>query len=84
MKFLPSLLHPLLAVVALSLLAYSGNAASIPGLVNTGLGTNGALLPTGATNAYWRLVQSADAATPGPNVIVVNDSLFRKPRRRYV
>src|SRR6185503_19430870 len=51
-------------------------AASIPGLFNTGVGTNGVVLATGAIDPHYKMVQSADASFPGPNAIVVNDQLF--------
>ncbi|HYV29515.1 MAG TPA: lamin tail domain-containing protein, partial [Candidatus Binatia bacterium] len=51
-------------------------AAPIPGLFNTGVGTNGALLANSAVDPHYRLIQSADAAAPGPNAFVVNDTLF--------
>jgi len=49
-------------------------AAPIPGLYNTGVGTNGALLGNGAVDPHYRLVQSPDASAPGPNTVVVNDT----------
>src|SRR6266545_2629397 len=64
------------AACVLVLVPLSLGAATIPGLFNTGVNDSGALLATGAVDSHWRLIQSADAATPGPNVIVVNDQLF--------
>src|SRR6266542_4082952 len=51
-------------------------AAPIPGLFNTGVGTNGVLLVNGAVDPHYRLLQSADTSAPGPNVFVVTDTLF--------
>jgi len=49
-------------------------ADPIPGLFNTGVDDQGNLLPAGAVDPHYRLVQSADAAFPGPNAYVVNDA----------
>ncbi len=51
-------------------------AAPIPGLFNTGVGTNGVLLVNGAVDPHYRLVQSADTSAPGPNTFAVTDTLF--------
>src|SRR4029453_12437095 len=48
-------------------------AAPIPGLFNTGVNTNGALLSGGVIDPHYKLVQSSDGSAPGPNVFVVND-----------
>jgi len=56
--------------------AVNGVAAPIPGLFNTGIGSNGVALANGATNTQWQLTQSADPASPGPGVVVVTDTLF--------
>lgn len=48
-------------------------AAAIPGLFNTGVDDAGALLPAGARDPHWRLVQSADASVPGPAAYVVRE-----------
>src|SRR5688500_14690806 len=48
-------------------------AAPIPGLFNTGVWENGALLPGGSIDPHYRLIQSADATVPGPNSIVMNE-----------
>lgn len=53
--------------------------ATIPGIFNTGVGTNGAILASGTVDPHWRLIQSADASFPGPNAIVVNDTGFPIP-----
>ena len=50
------------------------NGASIPGLFNTGVGADGAMLGNGAIDSHYRLVQSDDPAAPGPAVRVVNDT----------
>src|SRR5437867_218872 len=64
-------------LVSASVLAsFPGKGAPIPGLFNTGVGTNGALLANGAVDPHYRLVQSADPSAPGPNAFVVNDTLF--------
>lgn len=54
-------------------LVYAG-LVQIPGLVNTGVGTNGALIAAGAVDPHWRLIQSADPSFPGPNALAVNDA----------
>ena len=51
----------------------------IPGLYNTGVADNGALLPSGSVDPHYRLVQSPDVAFPGPNAIVLNDAGFPIP-----
>lgn len=48
-------------------------AATIPGLFNTGVDDAGALLAAGVVDPHWRLMQSADAAAPGPNAFVVRE-----------
>src|SRR5688572_16631915 len=53
--------------------ALAAVAAPIPGLFNTGVGTNGALLPGGSVDPHYRLIQSADTSAPGPNSIVMNE-----------
>jgi hypothetical protein len=68
--------HIMHRMLCLFLAAVSAQAAPIAGLFNTGVGTNGALLPTGAVDPHYRLIQSADPASPGPNAILVNDTLF--------
>ncbi|HXG48675.1 MAG TPA: lamin tail domain-containing protein, partial [Methylomirabilota bacterium] len=50
--------------------------APIPGLFNTGVGANGALLANGAIDPHYRLVASPDASAPGPNAFVITDTLF--------
>ncbi|HZV35755.1 MAG TPA: hypothetical protein VFB72_14365, partial [Verrucomicrobiae bacterium] len=54
-------------------LAYAGQVP-IPGLFNTGVGTNGALLASNTVDPHWKLIQSADPSFPGPNAIVVDDA----------
>jgi hypothetical protein len=48
-------------------------ATVIPGLFNTGVDDAGALLPAGARDPHWHLVQSADASVPGPAAWVVRE-----------
>jgi hypothetical protein len=62
-----------------ALAAIASEAAPIPGLFNTGVANNGALLASGSVDPHWRLVQSVDPAFPGPNAIVLNDSGFPIP-----
>lgn len=45
-------------------------AAPIPGLFNTGVDDNGALLPLGEVDPHYKLIESADPAYPGPDVLV--------------
>jgi CSLREA domain-containing protein len=59
-------------------LAWAG-VSPIPGVFNTGIGTNGSLLASGAVDPHWQMIQSADAGFPGPNAIVVNDTGFPIP-----
>ena len=42
----------------------------IPGLANTGVGANGALLAGGSVDPHWQLVQSADGTYTGPAAYV--------------
>jgi autotransporter-associated beta strand protein len=42
----------------------------VPGLANTGVGANGALLPGGSVDSNWQLVQSADPTYTGPSAFV--------------
>jgi hypothetical protein len=64
----------LLRVFLAGVLAASGAlAVPLPGLFNTGVGDEGALLPAGAIDPHWRLVASADAAAPGPQARVVRE-----------
>ena len=57
-----------------ALAAFSSGAAPIPGLFNTGVADNSALLVAGSIDPHWRMIQSPDPAFPGPNAIVLNDS----------
>jgi hypothetical protein len=59
-------------------LVWAGVGA-IPGLFNTGVGSNGAVLASGTIDPHWQLIQSPDPSFPGPNAIVVNDSGFPIP-----
>ena len=58
------------AVVPGGLALVAAVAAPIPGLFNTGVDSDGALLEAGE-DPHWRLVQSADPAAPGPSAYVV-------------
>src|SRR6185503_20922978 len=60
-------------VVVGGAIATTATADPIPGLFNTGVNTNGALLAAGAVDPHYRLVQSADAAFLGPDARVVNE-----------
>src|SRR5580765_878915 len=60
----------------LAVLALPVRAATIPGLYNTGVDNNRALLANGVVDPHYRLVQSADASVPGPNALVITDTLF--------
>jgi len=63
------LLTPLLASLS-CLCAY---AAPIPGLFNTGLDTEGVLLPaSGAVDPHYEIILSADAGLPGPDAVTLN------------
>ena len=45
----------------------------ISGVFGTGVGTNGTLLTAGEVDPHYILAESADAESPGPDAIVVND-----------
>jgi len=51
-------------------------AAPIPGLFNTGVDNNRALLANSSVDPHYRLVQRADGAASGSNAFVVIDTLF--------
>jgi len=55
----------------LACLLFGANAATIPGLFNTGVDASGALLSGGAVDPHWTLIQSADSSAPGPAAYVV-------------
>src|SRR3989442_6747888 len=61
------------------LLARPAWAAPIPGLFNTGVGINGALLASGSVDPHYKLIESVDPAFPGPNARVLNDTGFPIP-----
>jgi len=61
------------------LIATRLSADPIPGLFNTGVNTNGALLASGSVDPHYQLVQSADPSFPGPDVRVLNDTGFPIP-----
>ena len=63
----------LLAAMATVWLSPTGRAAVIPGLFNTGVDDAGVLLAADAVDPHWRLVESADAAVPGPKAFVVRE-----------
>ncbi len=55
--------------------AFTGNptlTAAIPGLFDTGVGNDGAVLPGGSVDPHYALIASADPAYPGPNAIVAS------------
>ena len=51
----------------------------VPGLFNTGVDNNGALLSAGAVDPHYKLIVSADTNFPGPNTLVANDDLPAPP-----
>jgi len=55
----------------LACLLFGANAATIPGLFNTGVDASGALLSGGAVDPHWTIIQSADSSAPGPAAYVV-------------
>jgi len=63
----------LLGAVFLNLVA---DAATIPGLYNSGVDNARQLLANGAIDPHYRLVQSSDPTAPGPSAFVVTDTLF--------
>jgi len=54
-------------------------AASIPGLFNTGVADNGALLAGGAVDPHYRLIASSDATYTGPAAYVLPDAYPAAP-----
>jgi hypothetical protein len=60
----------------LALATIAAGAAPIPGLFNTGVDNNRALLANSAIDPHYRLVQRADGAASGSNAFVVIDTLF--------
>jgi hypothetical protein len=52
------------------------SSAPIPGLFNTGVDNNRALLANSAIDPHYRLVQRADGTASGSNAFVVIDTLF--------
>ncbi len=65
----------LVATVVLTSLSVS-QAATIPGLYNSGVSDSNVTLANGTIDPHWRLVQRADTAAVDPNVFVVTDTLF--------
>lgn len=74
MKSIPNLVRCAAGFAALA--ALHSTAASIPGLFNTGVDNNRALLASSAIDPHYRLVQRADGAASGSNAFVVIDTLF--------
>jgi len=62
-----------LLVLAWCVSLCTARAAVIPGLFATGVDDAGNLLPAGAVDPHWKLVQSADPSARGPNAYVVNE-----------
>jgi hypothetical protein len=65
-KLFPFLFLPVCGILSL-------RADVVPGVFGTGIATGGSLLAAGAVDPHWKLVASADAASPGPDVQVVNN-----------
>ncbi len=65
-----------LALAGVVIVSHPSSGATIPGLFNTGLNDARQLLANGAVDPHYRLVQSADPASPGPSAFVVTDTLF--------
>ena len=75
MKFLlfyQRLFHAVFGFATIFIFAKLTGAATIPGVFNTGVGTNGALQADGTVDPHYQLSQSADVTWPGPNAFVVN------------
>ena len=64
--FPSSLRIGLMAAAALLTMGRAG-AATIPGLFNTGVDSNGVTLANSAIDPHYRLIQSADGSAPGPS-----------------
>ncbi len=63
--------------IGLAVLAvWSSGAAPIPGLFNTGVDNNRALLANSAVDPHYQLVQRADGTASGSNAFVVIDTLY--------
>ncbi len=54
------------------LVAGGANAATIPGLYNTGVDNLGVTLADGAIDPHYLLISSVDSSFPGPDAVVVN------------
>lgn len=65
-------LVPLTATACLWAIAVSASAATIPGLFNTGVLSDGTVAPAGAVDLHYVLIASADPNFPGPSAIVAN------------
>lgn len=72
-------MNKLLIIFVVGSITAGLRADPIPGLFNTGINTNGALLVSGSVDPHYQLVQSADAAFPGPAARVLNDTGFPIP-----
>jgi hypothetical protein len=62
----------LLLTVAIVLGAGAAHAVPVPGLFNTGVDDNGALLGAGVADAHYQLIVSADPNYPGPGAVVAS------------
>ena len=71
--------HARLLVCLPVIVALNSEAATIPGLFNTGVSDANVPLASGSVDPHWRMFQSADPAFPGPNAIVLNDAGFPIP-----
>jgi hypothetical protein len=63
-----SIILALLMALAPSIL----QAASIPGLFNTGVAPDGALLPAGTVDPHYTLIESDDPEYSGPEAVTIN------------
>jgi hypothetical protein len=65
-------LVPFAAAACLMAIAVPSQAATIPGLFNTGVLDDGTVAATGAVDLHYLLIASADPNFPGPNTYVAN------------
>ena len=74
MQLLPRLFYWLACLFPVA--AWQLAAAPIPGLFNTGVDNNRALLANSAVDPHYQLAQRADGTASGSNAFVVIDTLF--------
>ena len=48
----------------------------VPGVFDTGVDDGGSVLTNYAVDSHYKLIQSADASFPGPDTVVVDDTIY--------